>query len=377
MRILLVGGGTGGHIIPTLAVARALVEANKNNKILYVGSKKSSDRKLVEEAGFEFVAISSGKFRRYLSLSNFIDVPRIALGHTQAHAVLKSFKPDVVFAKGGYVPLPLLLAAHQRKIPIVLHESDIKLGLSNKVAVGWATKIALSYPIEDCLRVNATLAGRENKLVYTGLPISKNLLTLKPKVIFNNKRPTIFITGGSQGSLFINEMIWAMLPELLAKYNLVHYTGTVSYKRGVEKKESLPQALSKNYILHDFDVAEFQSYLKSSDLVISRSGSSVFELQVLGKLAILIPLPTSANNHQYFNAKFLSDQDAAIMLEQDNLVPGLLMANIEHLLHDHKHAAQMSSKMKKLGKTSILAAQNIAEIIAEVGNAKKRRVTKK
>ncbi len=354
-----------------------MLDANNKAQILYVGSKKASDQKLVEEAGFEFKGISSGKFRRHLSLNNLLDIPKIALGHLQSHSILAAFKPDVVFAKGGYVPLPLLLAAHQSKIPIVLHESDIILGLSNKMALPWATKVALSYPVEECLRVNSTLRGYENKLLYTGLPISKSLLNLKAKQIFNNKKPTIFVTGGSQGSLFINEMIWHILPELLNKYNLVHYTGVYSYKKGVEKKESLPQALSKNYILHDFNVEEFQQYLKSSDLVIARSGSSVFELQALGKLAILIPLPTSANNHQYLNAKFLADQDAAIMLEQDNLVPGLLMANIEHLVHDHKHAGQMSSKMKKLGKTSISAAKALAQIIEEVGNAKGKRSRKK
>lgn len=346
-----------------MAVAGALRDKLKDIKLLYVGSHRPADRELVEAAGIEFRAISTGKLRRYASFQNIVDVFRFIGGVVQAQAILHEFRPDVVFAKGGYVALPVVLAAGWQKIPVVVHESDSRLGLANRIALKPASKIAVSFPIEQYLKVHPRLGEQKNKLIYTGLPVARELLEAKPKELFRQKRKTVLITGGSQGAQAINEAIWKILPELLGKYNVIHQTGELDFERAQKIRSELPGNLSDHYFIMGFETDIFRSALKSADIVVSRSGSFVFELQALGKPAVFIPLPSSASDHQRTNAQFLVEKGAALAIDQRDLTPEKLYGLIEQVLNDEKLQAELTAGMRSLGTMNITAAERIADII--------------
>ena len=308
MRILLAGGGTGGHILSTLAVAVALQNKDKDIELLYIGSHKPQDKELVEAAGFQFRAISTGKLRRYFSLQNLVDSFSFIKGISEAQNILQKFKPNVVFAKGGDVALPVVMAAKRLKIPVVVHESDSRLGLTNRLAVAGASKVAVSFPVVNYIKAHPKLAKYKSKFVYTGLPIARGIIDAPKKKFFTNDRPIVLVAGGSQGALAISKILWQTLPELLSKYNVIHQAGKLNHDRARDVKKELPGDLGRSYIVMGFDVDEYRKAMKAADLIVARAGSSIFEFQALGKPVILIPLPGSANNHQHHNAMFLSSQ---------------------------------------------------------------------
>ncbi len=365
MRILLTGGGTGGHILPTLAVAAVLKEKLSKAQFLYVGRRSEKERELVAAAGFQYVAISTGKLRRYFSLQNAVDLFRFLQGIKEAAKVIDEFKPDVVFGKGGYVTLPVIIAAGRRGIPIVINESDSTLGLANRLGIRYATRIAVSFPVNQYLKNNANLQRYKSKFVFTGLPISGDILKPSKLKLFKTKRPTIFVTGGSQGAVAINHVVWSVLAELLQKYNVVHQTGVRNFAEATEYKASLPGELMDRYFIFDFARPEMVAALQQADVVVTRSGSSIFELEMLGKPAILVPLPTSAGDHQASNAKFLASKKAALLLPQRELSGDRLVADISKIMNTAGKRREMGAAMKKLGAQNSGAAERIAELILQ------------
>jgi UDP-N-acetylglucosamine--N-acetylmuramyl-(pentapeptide) pyrophosphoryl-undecaprenol N-acetylglucosamine transferase len=365
MKILLTGGGTGGHILPTLAVAAALKDKVADLELLYVGSNKESDREVVEAAGIPFRGIHSGKLRRYFHVKNISDIFKVVAGFSQAAKIMDTFKPDVVFAKGGYVTLPVIIAAGVRKIPVVAHESDSKLGLSNKLGLRWITKLATAFPVEEVAKHSPAIKNVRDGVVYTGLPVDAAMLTAIPSRPFANGKPILLVTGGSQGSSFINQIVVEALPELLEVVNVIHYTGHGDYPSITSYYRSLDPKWEGSYLVKGFDIEDFRSYLKSADLVLSRSGSFIFELEALGKVGILVPLPSSASNHQYENARFLEGLSAAMMVEQQELTPDKLIKVVSDLLADKDRYMAMASKMAELGSVHKAAADKLADLVVE------------
>ncbi|MDD5606164.1 MAG: UDP-N-acetylglucosamine--N-acetylmuramyl-(pentapeptide) pyrophosphoryl-undecaprenol N-acetylglucosamine transferase [Patescibacteria group bacterium] len=349
--------------MPTLAVAAALKDKSKDIVLLYVGSTKPADRELVESAGIEFRAISAGKLRRYFSLENVADVFRFFRGVGQAKKIIADFAPDIVFAKGGYVSLPVVLAAARAGVPVVVHESDNRLGLSNRLSLRAATRVAVAYPIAQYLKNNPKLSQYKAKLVYTGLPMDVDLLKTQPRTFFHNRRKTLMVAGGSQGAKAINETFWKILPEVLTNYNVIHQTGTLSFERAKAEKTTLPDTLAENYFIFDFDIRTYREGLLAADAIVSRSGSSVFDFQAFGVPAILIPLPGSAGDHQVRNAHFLTETGAATALDQKKLTPEKLLAMIEQVLNEDDVREVMTQKMQELGKISIGASSSVADLI--------------
>lgn len=371
MKILLAGGGSGGHILPTLAVAQKLRDKNPDASFLYIGSKKPGEKELVMEAGFEFVGIHSGKLRRYFSLQNIVDMLRVGAGTGQMLKILTRFKPDVVFANGGYVTPPVIIAAGLLKIPVVAHESDIRVGLSNRIGFKWITKLAVAFPKIDMLEQNPKLRQYEHKLVHTGLPIDTALIKAPAKRPFKNSKPIVLITGGSQGAAYLNQVVTGMLPDILNTVNVIHYTGRMDFQSIVSFYKSLDPRWSDSWLVRDFDVDDFRSFMQGADIVISRAGSAVMELEALGKIAIVVPLPGSAGNHQYYNAKFLAKNGAAMMLEQKDLTPQVLARTLVGLVSDRQLQAKLSLTMKELGAVHLEAADQIADLVLNVArNAK-------
>lgn len=300
-----------------------------------------------------------------MSWKNFVDIFKFIAGIVQAQSILNEFKPDVIFAKGGYVALPVVLAAGWLKIPVVVHESDSKLGLANRMALKPAAKVAVSFPIEQYLKMHPKLHGQEHKFVYTGLPVARELLEAKPKEFFKERRKTALITGGSQGARAINEAIWEILPELAGNYNIIHQTGELDFARGEKIRDELPGNLKDHYAVMGFETDKFRSALKSADVVVSRSGSFVFELQALGKPAVLIPLPGSASDHQRTNARFMVEHGAALAIDQKDLTSEKLQGLIEQILNDDKLQAELTAGMKSLGTMNLTAAQSLADLIVK------------
>ena len=364
------GGGTGGHVIPTLAVAEAAKRRWKNLELLYIGSRASGDRDLVAQAGVTFRTIATGKLRRYADWRNLTDAFKVGAGVVQALAILSKFRPDVVFAKGGYVALPVVVAARMLKIPVVAHESDAVMGLTNRLALPKLRRLAVTYPVLDFLKLNPQAERYANRLVYTGLPISPALLSERPKKIFANELPMVLVTGGSQGAHQLNLAVWPVLGDLLAHANVVHQTGRADFAVAMEHKHQLPRELAERYLAIDFGYDTFRSALKSADLVVSRSGSAVVELQTLGKAAVLVPLQNSANQHQLKNAKAMADAGAAVMIDPDKLTPEKLRETVVGLIGDNTRLQSMRALSRKMGEANLDAAEKIVEVIAEVVDEK-------
>lgn len=356
--------------MPALAVAEALRAKLPGVELLYVGSKRPEDRRLVESAGVKFVGISTGKLRRYFSLENVADLFRFWWGLGEAGRILRRFRPQVIFAKGGYVPLPVVLAAKKLEIPVVVHESDSHLGLANRLALRSAKKLAVAWPIQTYWQNESRLGKFADKFVYVGLPIAKELLEWRGEKLFNNDLPTILITGGSQGAHAINAVVSEILSKLLAHYNVVHQVGSLDIEAAEDQKRNLAPEHQERYLPFSFDRKFFLAGLHQADLVVSRSGSFIFELAALGKAAVLLPLLGSANDHQRKNGARLAQDGVAVMIAPEVLSGEGLMNTIRALMMDNKKRMEMASKMRRLGDVSRTAAETIADLIIATADEK-------
>lgn len=316
-RIVLTGGGTAGHVTPCIALLPELKNAGYD--INYVGSYHGIEKKLLEDCKIPYYGISSGKLRRYFDLKNFTDPFRVIKGYFEAKTVMKKLHPNVVFSKGGFVSVPVVLAAHKYKIPIIIHESDMTPGLANKIALRYATKVCVNFPETKKL-------FPESKAVLTGTPIRKELFTGNrirglDFCGFTANKPVILVIGGSSGSKKINETIRGMLPTLLKDYQVIHLCG----------KGNLDDNLTKTtgYVQFEYVSDGLNHLFDAADIVISRAGANaICELLALKKPNILIPLPLSqSRGDQILNAESFERQGYSYVLKEENLsVSSLLEA---------------------------------------------------
>ncbi|MEQ8221788.1 MAG: undecaprenyldiphospho-muramoylpentapeptide beta-N-acetylglucosaminyltransferase [Candidatus Eremiobacterota bacterium] len=366
VKIIATGGGTGGHIIPTLSVINKLKEL-ADIEILYVGSATGMEATIVPAHGIAFRGIHCGKLRRYFSLENFTDMFKVCAGFFQSLNIIRSFKPDVIFAKGGYVTVPVGLAGGILGIPVIAHESDTVIGLSNKILLRFLRGISLGFP-EDNYPAEVQKKGK-----YTGSPINPAVM----KIAFTEKSegvkhfgldpaiPVLFVTGGSQGARAINNAIKDILPALLPSVQVLHQSGELDYPSLCEMRETLPENLKKNYKLFSFITDDMPLALQSADLVLTRGGANTLsELMVLKKPSVIIPLPKAANNHQMKNARVIEQHGAGIIIEQSLLTEDLLLKTIKDLIADREKLKNMSGKAASLAKPD--AAELIAKTILSV-----------
>lgn len=335
--------------MPLLTVAKRLQDKSPQIEILYIGSGNALEKKLSEEAKIPYKEISTGKLRRYFDLKNIQDFFRFSKGIWQSHQIIKKYKPELVFSKGGFVSLPVCLAAHYNKIPIILHESDIAMGLANRIIARIAKHI--------CLTFNQIPAKDKHKYIFTGTPVRKEILKGKKqatlqKLDFSSQKPTLLIMGGSQGAQFINELIYKNLKELLSKYQIIHICG--KGKRTLIKEKDY-----HNFEYVDNELADFYAV---ADLIISRAGAnSLAEISALHKPNILIPLPSSANNHQFKNAEFFAKREASVMLQQKNITNTKFLEKIEQIISNKKLQNMMQENLKKLYNPN--STEEIVEVI--------------
>ncbi len=319
-KIILTGGGTAGHVTPNIALVPKLKAAGY--EIKYIGSKKGMEKQLVEDAGLDYAGISSGKLRRYFSLQNFIDPFKIVKGYFQAKRIIKKYKPDVVFSKGGFVTVPVVYAAAKYGIPVIAHESDITPGLANKLSLKKTNVVCYSFP------ETAKHLGSKGK--YTGSPIRAELFegdasVAKKMCGFTDDKPIIMVTGGSLGAENVNKLVREALSELLKTFNVAHLCG--------EGKTDEALKDTNGYAQFEYIKDEMKDFFAMADLIISRAGAnSIFEIVALAKPNILIPLSAAASRgDQLLNSKSFEKQGFSVVLEEDNATGKDLINKVNEL----------------------------------------------
>ena len=349
-RIVLTGGGTAGHVTPNIALVPKLREAGFD--ISYIGSYNGIEKELIEKMNIPYYGISSGKLRRYFDWKNFTDPFRVIKGFSEAKKLMKELNPDIVFSKGGFVSVPVVLAAHKRKIPVIIHESDMTPGLANKICIPSADVICVNFP---------EAAGElpEGKVVVTGTPIRSELFNGSREkglkfIGFNDRKPVIMVVGGSTGAMAVNEAVRAALPELLKKYQVVHLCGkgkTDETKNGIE-----------GYKQFEYISGELPDIFAAADLVISRAGANaICELLALKKPNILIPLSAQASRgDQILNAKSFEKQGYSYLLEEGEELSDKLIRAVEEVFNNR---AAYVNAMESSGQTD--AVNVIAALIEE------------
>ena len=360
MKILLTGGGTGGHATPIVALLTKIKgyfrDAKKEEvEFLWVGSSDGPEKELAKKENIKYKGILSGKLRRYWSFQNFIDIFKIIGGLYQSILIMRKYKPDVIFSKGGYVGVPVVLASYFYKIPSIIHESDISMGLANRMLLKFASKVAVTFE-ETTKQIKNKY---QKKVVVTGNPIREDVLGgnkeegLK-ELGFKLDKPVILILGGSQGAVKINEVLIKSLSHLLDKYQIVHLCGENNYRscgslliasRIKEKYDSSYKLLPSVY------GEKLANIFACSDLVVSRGGlNTLFELALLSKPAIIIPYPYAASNHQEKNAEKIAQEGAIEILKEDNLNSKILVERIDNLINDDIKMQELREKINRFGK---------------------------
>ena len=324
-RIILTGGGTAGHVTPNIALIPKLKDLGYD--IQYIGSYNGIEKELIEPFGVPYHGISSGKLRRYFSVQNFTDPFRVVKGFIEARKLIKDLKPDVIFSKGGFVSVPVVLAGKRCKVPVIIHESDMTPGLANKIAIPSAAKVCCNFP--------ETLDSLpKGKAVLTGSPIRQELLSGNKIAAmdlcgFTADKPVILVIGGSLGSVIVNNAVRKSLPELLKEFQIIHLCG-----KG-KTDESLYG--TKGYCQYEYIKDELRDIFALADIVISRAGANaICELLALRKPNLLIPLSAKASRgDQILNARSFERQGFSMVLEEEELTEETLVSAV-HKLYDNR-----------------------------------------
>lgn len=333
-KIVLVSSSTGGHAVPTLNVYNRL--SNKFDvKIFHSGSMIENEL----FRGLNKTKITCGKLHRHQMIRNIWEGIKINLGLIQSIFLLIFNRPKLIFSKGGFCSVPVLTAARLLKIPYFIHESDIEMGLANKIATKGSKKVFVSFPKEN-------YPGTKS-LKYSGLIIRDEFDNIK---IPKNKKPTIMITGGSQGATKINETIYKILKQLNKKFRVYHQVGIND--EGKAKEMSKKQISKDDYICYTFSSEKNVEALLRSDLIISRaSATTIGEIAKLKKACILIPYKYAASDHQTKNAKLLERKNAAIVISEDQLGSKMLYDKIEYLFSNIKNLTTLGNNINQSVKT--------------------------
>lgn len=346
-RIILTGGGTAGHVTPNIALIPELQK--RGYEIHYIGSKDGIEKELIGNFDIPYYGISSGKLRRYFDVKNFTDPFRIIKGYSEAVKLMKKIKPDVVFSKGGFVTVPVVKAANRKKIPCVLHESDISPGLANRLCIPSASFICANFP-ETVEHLPA------EKAHLTGTPIREELFSgnrLKGLDFcgFTANKPVILVIGGSLGSVRVNEAVREILPQLLEKYQVIHLCG----------KDKIDESLqgTEGYVQYEYIQKELCDLLDAADFVISRAGANaICELLALRKPNILIPLSLEASRgDQILNANSFEKQGFSYVIKEEELTSQKLLDAVQYVdenMEKYKQAMADSNQQDAVVKVADL-----------------------
>jgi UDP-N-acetylglucosamine--N-acetylmuramyl-(pentapeptide) pyrophosphoryl-undecaprenol N-acetylglucosamine transferase len=369
MKILFTGGGTGGHFYPIIAVAEALSDAVRERKLLepqlYYAAPDPWDQQMLLAQNITFVPTAAGKVRNYTSILNFFDYFKTGWGVLRSLLRIFFLYPDVVFGKGGYASFPTLLAARLFSIPVVIHESDAVPGRVNRWAGKFAVKIAVSYP-------EAAEFFPKEKVAFTGNPIRKEILLPAREGVYEFLKlerdlPTLLVLGGSQGAQAVNEAVLDALPQLIERYQVIHQTGEdnlreVQGRAGVMFADALHKERYRPFGY--LDDLTMRMAAGAASLVVSRAGSTIFEIANWGLPSVIIPIPEPTSHDQVKNAFAYARSGACTVIEQNNLTPRLLVAEIGRILDNPQLTQTMRESAR--GFARVDAARAIADALLDI-----------
>ena len=342
--IILTGGGTAGHVTPNIALLPSLKE--EGFEVAYIGSYDGIEKKLIKDIGIPYYGISTGKLRRYFDVKNFIDPFRVLKGYTQASSLIKKTKPALIFSKGGFVSVPVVIAAKRRKVPCIIHESDITPGLANKISIPFTDKVCVNFP-ETLNHIP------KEKAVLTGTPIRKELFAgnrIKGLEFcgFSLNKPVILVMGGSSGAKTVNEHIRKALIGLLENFQVIHLCG--------KGKTDIKYNNIEGYVQFEYINKELSDLLAASDIVISRAGANaICELLALRKPNILIPLSLGASRgDQILNARSFEKQGFSYLLEEENLDTNTLLKAVKHVYKNKSKYIESMNTSKQTDSTATI-----------------------
>lgn len=366
MKIVVSGGGTGGHIYPALALIRTIQKKYPETEFLYIGTETGLEAKIVRREQIPFEAIHITGFKRSLSFENIKTVARFLKGVNDSKRILKKFNPDVVIGTGGYVCGPVVYAAAKRKIPTIINEQNSVPGLTNKFLSRYVDKVAICF---ETVREYFP----EKKVVFTGNPrasevVGKKVSNVLGPLGLKENIPTALIVGGSRGARPINEAVLKSLTQLARKpYQILYVTGEAHYKDVVAEASLLGN--SGNIAIVPF-IHNMQEVLASIDAMVGRAGAtSLAEITALGLPSILIPSPHVTNNHQVRNAESLTSAGAAIMLLEKDLTSQRMIEALDSLLLDETKRETMGKASKKLGTPD--ASERLFSLMIKLMNRQK------
>ena len=351
LRIGLTGGGTGGHLFPLTTVAKFIKEhygQDQEVDFMFFGPISDLEVEIMDKNFIPYKKVMSGKMRRYVSANYLVDLFKLPIGIIQALWHLLWFMPDVVFAKGGFASVPVVMAARLYRIPVLVHESDAVPGIANKFLGSISNKIALTFK-------RAKIYFPKQRTIVTGNPVreesfggsrdrGREFLKLRKEF-----KPVIFFIGGSQGAKLMNDRILSFLGDLLKKYQVVHQTGKAHFDYIVHEAERKGYKIEhSDYFPIAFVGDELRDLMALADVVVSRAGSTaISEIAANEKASILVPITKSANNHQRINAFEVSKEGGAIALEEDNFRRNLLLHHIDELISNPKVREKIEKNVVK------------------------------
>ncbi len=367
MKIVFTGGGTGGHFYPIIAVAEAIRDLSREQRLiapkLYFIAPHPFDPEALLENEIQFISCQAGKMRRYASAQNVFDMLKTLWGTLGCIGTLFRIYPDVVFSKGGYASVPVVLAARILRIPVIIHESDAKPGRANLLAAKFARRIAIAFP-SAAEYFPQKVRGN---IAVTGIPLRKRLADLDPQggvasLNLDPTVPTVLILGGSLGSRAINETVLGALRELVESVNVIHQTGKDNF---AEIERTVPVILegtqhpSRYHAFAYLTLETMRQAAGAAHLIVSRAGStSIAEIALWRRPSILIPIPESVSHDQRTNAYAYARTGAAVVLEQENLTPNLLASEVRRITGDHTLSESMAQKSDAFGNRE--AARTVA-----------------
>lgn len=348
-KIIVTGGGSGGHAMPAVATVQLLRNYEKKSgekiRILYIGSKKGIEKKIASRNHCAFISISTGKLRRYFSWENFLDLFRVIKGIFDSISIIKHFKPDMIFSTGGFVSVPVVIAGKFTHTPSIIHEQTVDAGLANKIAGKFAKKIALTFE-ESAVYFPAS------KTAITGIPLRENIFNTDKQKAYEllpveQGLPTVYVSGGGLGCHLLNETMLKILPEILEKANIIMQTGNADdgkdYLNMLRFRENLDDNLKKRLIVFNF-IEDVGNVFAISDLAVARSGAGTVNELIAVKLpAIFIPLAIATGNEQFKNASVMEKIGGAQIIEEKNLTPENLQKAIIDILTTPKLAEMKNS----------------------------------
>lgn len=381
MRILISGGGTGGHIYPALAVATYLRDTY-NADILYLGSDDGQETEVIPAAGFKLATVKAGKLQRFVSWRTVKGVARVPLGMVQAISIVREFHPDAAFTSGGYVAVPAGLAAKINGVPLLMHQQDVPPNLSNKLISPLAARISVAFA--DSIRYFSA-----EKTVHMGNPPRQEMLDIRSvppeeartQLGMRADLPLLLVTGGSQGARALNQVVCKALPELLKHCQVLQISGKKLYNETQALAESLLAGASEEtrqrYKLVPYMSEEMPLAIQAAQIVVCRSGASTLcELALLGKPSILVPLPPGIGaSPQEANAAMFEREQAAECVLNDKMTPALLAERVTHMLTTPSYLQTMAEHARGLARPD--ATQVIAEAIIEIAQRSRGKTVKR